>query len=174
MTLARIRHAALDLVPVALGAAATALLAQVSVHLWPVPVTLQTFAVLSCGLLLGARRGAAAQGAYLLAGAAGMPVFAEMKAGPQWLFGPTGGYLWAFALVAALAGWAAERWRGPRLGFAILGANALLLGIGTAWLSVVLGRPALTEGLWPFLPGALAQSAAAWAASGLRRGSWNE
>ena len=169
MALVRARHLALDLVPVALGVAATALLAQVSVPLWPVPATLQTFATLSCGLLLGARRGAAAQGAYLLAGAAGMPVFAELKGGPQWLFGPTGGYLWAFVLVAALAGWAPERWRGWRLGLAILGANALLLVIGTGWLSVVLGRPALAEGLWPFVPGAVAQSAAAWAVLGLRR-----
>ena len=169
MTLARTRDLSSDLLPVALGAGATALLSQVSVPLWPVPVTLQTFGVLSCGLLLGARRGAAAQTAFLLAGAAGLPVFAEGKAGPQWLFGPTGGYLWTFILVAALAGWAAERWRGWRLGAAILLANVLLLTLGSLWLSVVIGRSAWDVGFAPFLAGALAQSAAAWAVSGLRR-----
>ena len=164
MTAVRARLLTHELLPVLAGATATALLAQVSVHLWPVPITLQTAVVLACGLLLGARRGAAAQVTYLLAGAAGLPVFAELKAGAPWLLGPTGGYLLAFPLVAALAGWAGERWQGWRLGLATLAANLVLLLVGTLWLSVVLRHMAWSEGFVPFLPGALAQTAGALAA----------
>ena len=162
MTAVRARLVALDLAPVLAFAGLTVLAAQVSVPAWPVPFTLQTLAVLSSGLILGARRGAAAQATYLAMGAAGMPAFAELKAGPVWLFGATGGYLWSFVLVAALVGWAGERWRGWRLGLALLGANAALLLIGTLWLSAVLGKMAWAAGFLPFLPGAVVQSAAAW------------
>jgi biotin transport system substrate-specific component len=162
VTLARARSTALDLAPALAFASLTALAAQISVPLWPVPVTLQTVAVLSSGLILGARRGAAAQATYLLMGMMGLPVFAELKAGPFWLF-PTGGYLLAFVLVAAVAGWAGERWRGWRLALAILGANVVLLALGTLWLSVFLGKASWMTGFVPFLPGAVAQSAAAWA-----------
>jgi biotin transport system substrate-specific component len=152
---------AVDLVPVLAFAALTAIASQLSVHLWPVPITLQTTAVLASGLMLGARRGALSQAAYLAMGAAGMPVFAELKFGPFWMF-PTGGYLLAFVLVAALVGAAKERWKGWRLGAAILGSNLVLLAIGTAWLSLYLGKASWMTGFVPFLPGAVIQSLAAW------------
>ncbi|RYG15720.1 hypothetical protein EON82_25905 [bacterium] len=85
-----------------------------------------------------------------------------MKAGPFFLF-PTGGYLLAFVLVAAMVGAARERWQGWRLGTAILGANLALLGLGTAWLSLYLGKASWMTGFVPFLPGAVVQSLAAWA-----------
>lgn len=160
VTAARVRLATLDLVPVLAFAALTAVASQVSVHAWPVPFTLQTLSVLASGLILGARRGAASQATYLLMGLAGAPVFAELKAGPFWLF-PTGGYLLAFVLVAAIAGWAGERWQGWRLGLALSLANVALLGLGTLWLSLWLGKPSWAAGFWPFVPSAVVQSAAA-------------
>lgn len=163
MTAVRARSLFVDLAPVLAFGAVTALASQLSVHAWPVPFTLQTTAVLASGLLLGARRGALSQASYLAMGAAGMPVFAEMKSGPQWLFGPTGGYLWGFVLVAALVGAARERWQGWRLLAAILGANLVLLAVGTAWLSLYLGKASWMAGFVPFLPGAVVQSLAAWA-----------
>ncbi len=75
----------------------------------PVPVSMQVFAVLLSGLLLGSKRGAAAQVQYLLLGALGAPVFALWHGGFIWLTGPTGGYLLAFPAAAALAGIAAGR-----------------------------------------------------------------
>src|SRR5690606_40864442 len=60
-----------------------------------VPVSLQTLMVLLSGMLLGPALGAAAQTAYLAAGAAGLPVFTA-GLGVPYLFGPTGGYLLAF------------------------------------------------------------------------------
>src|SRR5437016_1278429 len=80
------------------AAAITAICAQLSFG-YPVPTTLQTFAALGSGALLGARRGAASQLLYLGAGAAGMPVFASGHAGIDWLtradpLHVSGGYLW--------------------------------------------------------------------------------
>src|SRR6266849_7158376 len=89
-----------------------ALCAQVTVPLpfTPVPLTLQNFGVLLVGLTLGSRCGFAALALYLVEGAVGMPVF--NPAGPggvAQLLGATGGYLLAYPLVAALAGWIMER-----------------------------------------------------------------
>ena len=76
----------------------------------PVPLTLANFGVLLVGLTLGSKRGFAAAALYLAWGAMGLPVFAS--AGPGsflQMLGPTGGYLWAYPVVAFLAGWIAER-----------------------------------------------------------------
>jgi biotin transport system substrate-specific component len=152
------------------GALLTALASQVSIPTQPVPITLQTLAVTVCGLTLGARRGAASQVAYLLAGAAGLPVFAEGKFGPQWLFGMTGGYLWAFVAAAAFLGWIADRgWARralPLIG-GLIGANALILFVGAAWLSLAIGTEAAwTGGVLPFVTGAVLKSLAAVALVG--------
>jgi biotin transport system substrate-specific component len=69
-----------------------------------VPFTLQTFAVVLAGLVLGARRGLAAVALYLLVGLAGVPVFADHAAGLAVLTGPTGGYLVGFLAAATVAG----------------------------------------------------------------------
>jgi biotin transporter BioY len=74
-----------------------------------VPVSLQTLVVLLSGMLLGPRLGAAAQTAYLMAGAAGLPVFAA-GLGVAYLFGPTGGYLLAFPAAALTWRIAARGW----------------------------------------------------------------
>ena len=96
---------------VALMTAFTAICAQFAAPLpfTPVPVTLQCFAVLLSGLLLGAKRGALAQAQYLLLGCLGAPVFAMAHGGAHTLIGITGGYLLAYPFAAFLAGWAFER-----------------------------------------------------------------
>jgi biotin transport system substrate-specific component len=101
-----------DLTAIALFAATTAVCAQASVAVpvvSPAPFTLQVFAVLASGAILGARRGFLSQVVYLLLGAAGVPVFARWHGGAQVLVGPTGGYLWAFPIAAFVAGWAWDR-----------------------------------------------------------------
>src|ERR1700751_5454789 len=85
-----------------------ALCARVTVPLpfTPVPLTLQNFGVLLVGLMLGSRRGFAALALYLAEGAAGLPVFSPTgPGGIAQLLGPTGGFLLAYPIVAALAGW---------------------------------------------------------------------
>ena len=67
-------------------------------------MTLQPLAVIVIGALLGPASGAAALVVYLLAGATGLPVFSAGRAGAAWLIGPTGGYLLAFPVAAAVVG----------------------------------------------------------------------
>lgn len=75
----------------------------------PVPITLQTFAVLLSGAVLGARRGFLAVLLYVVAGAAGLPIFSGGASGLAVLSGPTAGYLLGFPLAAGLCGLIVER-----------------------------------------------------------------
>ena len=75
----------------------------------PVPITLQTFAVLLSGAVLGSRRGFLAVLLYVVAGAAGLPIFSGGAAGLAVLTGPTACYLIGFPLAAALCGAIVER-----------------------------------------------------------------
>jgi biotin transport system substrate-specific component len=108
----------------------------------PVPLTLQNFAVLLVGLLLGSRRGAAALALYLAEGAMGFPVFSPTgPGGLAQLLGPTGGYLIAYPLAA----WTAGAIAGPRCAkfarnlLAALAADAVLFAGGIAWLFLLTG-----------------------------------
>ena len=141
------------------GSALIALSAQITVPMWPVPMTLQTLAVLLIGLTYGARLGSATVLAYLAEGAAGMPVFAKGGAGMAHLLGPTGGYLIGFAIAAALVGWLAGRgWsRGPiRTALAMALGNLALYLPGLLWLKGATGMSwakAWALGAAPFLAG---------------------
>lgn len=157
----------------------TALSAHVSVWLpgMPVPVSMQTLAVLLSGLLLGPRLGAAAQTAYIMAGAAGMPVFAG-GLGVAYLFGPTGGYLLAFPVAAAVAGAVAATARGGTvrstltLAAAALLATAVVFAGGWAQLAALTGDAAVAFrlGVLPFLAGDTAKIVVAVVLAGrLRR-----
>src|SRR6476619_2031771 len=66
-----------------------AIAAQIAIPFLIVPLTMQPLALLVVGILLGPRRAALSAVLYLLEGAAGLPVFAEMHAGPAVLIGPT-------------------------------------------------------------------------------------
>ena len=137
-----------------------ALASQVSFPLpWtPVPISVQPFAVLLTGALLGSRLGALALLAYLLEGAAGLPFFAKGGAGvAHLLFGPTSGYLLAYPVAAFLVGLLAERgwdrrWVTAAAAMA-LGSTVILLG-GWAWLARFAGPSAAwSAGVEPFLVG---------------------
>ena len=149
-----------------LGSAIVALSAQVNVPMVPVPMTLQTLAVLAIGGAYGARLGAATLALYALEGALGLPVFAEMKAGLAVIEGPTGGYIIGFVLAAGLVGWLAERgWDRDILKmFAAMMAGAVVLYIpGLAWLHQFTDGMAQTYewGLGPFIIGDLVKAALA-------------
>jgi biotin transport system substrate-specific component len=122
----------------------------------PVPLTLANFGVLLVGLTLGSRRGFAAAALYLGWGAMGLPVFAST--GPSsfvQMLGPTGGYLWAYPVVAFLAGWVAERGRASfaRNLTGALAAEIILFAAGIGWLAVLTHswQQAAFFGLYPFL-----------------------
>ena len=125
-----------------IGATAfVALCAHISIPLGftPVPITLQPFAVLLLGLLLAPRESFTAMIVYLLAGAAGMPVFSPHGLGDiAQLFGPTGGYLMAAPFAAAAAGLIYRSGK-RKLVYAIAGAavgDLMLLAFGAVWLGM--------------------------------------
>lgn len=153
-----------NLVLVVAASLVTAGAAQLELRLpWtPVPVTGQSFAVLLTGAVLGARRAFLAQCLYLLEGAAGLPVFAGGAAGIARLVGPTGGYLIAFPIAAAVTGLLAERgWdrRPVTMFLAMLSGSVVIFASGLAWLSnFVPSGTLLASGLLPFIPGDIIKS----------------
>lgn len=102
------RSAIYDVVVMAISAALITVCSWISVPLGPVPVTLQTMAILAVLMTVGGRRGTIAIAVYLLLGAVGVPVFAGFKGGPASFLGPTGGFLAGF-IVAALVFWLLEK-----------------------------------------------------------------
>lgn len=138
-------------------AAATALAARITVFLpfTPVPVTLQTLAVVLSGLVFGARGGALAQLLYLGLLVTGLPVDAR-GIGPAAFFGPTAGYLLAFVPAAWVTGWLAERLAGRswwgNFAAAIAGMTVIYLA-GASWLATMLGSwpQAWLNGVAPFI-----------------------
>lgn len=108
----------------------------------PIPFTLQPFAVILVGMLLGPTAGFAAMALYLVEGAAGLPVFTPAGLpGVARLLGPSGGYLFAYPLAAALAGGIPALLRSRRyVTYAAAGTAAMLLVYlcGAAWFSISL------------------------------------
>jgi biotin transport system substrate-specific component len=142
----------------------TALAAQIRIPVpgSPVPITLQTLAVLLVGFCLRPREAAAAIGLYLGAGLAGLPVFAAAAGGF------TGGYLVGFLMAAPVVSGLSHGHR-DQLGRLILAAGAgtaVIFLCGVTWLALVMGglKPALAAGLFPFVPGAVVKMAVAVAA----------
>jgi biotin transport system substrate-specific component len=150
--------------------------AKVQVPFWPVPMTLQSAALMLLGIAYGWRLAGATVLLYLAEGAMGLPVFAGTPAlglGLPYMLGPTGGYLLAFLPAAMLCGLAAERGRRvSELGIAILAATALIYLLGVAWLAGFVGfERALALGVAPFLLGDLLKAAVVFglALAGLSR-----
>ena len=156
-----------------------ALCAQVAIPLpfTPVPLTLQTLAVIVAGGLLGSARGTAAVLAYIGEGFAGLPVFSGGRAGVAHLFGPTGGYLVGFILAAFLVGLIVESGAGKSwlaTGAALVAGSLVIYVPGAIWLGAFTGmRKALSLGVAPFLIGdALKTIVACGIVSGVNMGSW--
>lgn len=157
------------------GSILLTLSAKIHVPFWPVPMTMQTFAVLVIGMAFGPRLGAATVALYLAEGAMGLPVFSgtpERGIGMAYMMGPTGGYLIGFVVSAYVVGLLAHRgWdRGLMTGLAaMLIGTSVIFVFGYAWLSSLIGfEAAFTAGVLPFLPGAalkIALAAALLAAS---------
>lgn len=135
----------------------------------PVPVTLQTLAVLLAGATIGWKRGALSQVAYLTYGVIGLPVFSGGALGAAFLFGPTGGYLLAFPAAAIIAGLLTAKHYGfVRNTAGFIAASAVILLIGTSQLSLFTGQnwnTAFLLGFVPFIAGDFIKSA--FSAAGL-------
>lgn len=129
--------------------------ARVQIPLQPVPVTLQTFVVVLLAMAMGWRYGLAATMSYLVMGAVGLPVFANVNTGIAYLFGPTGGYLLAFPLISVCVGWMTERGAGKHVWSSLLAASLgllLILSLGSFYLSFFVGTAsAFKAGFVPFV-----------------------
>lgn len=167
-----------NVLAVLIGTAIVALAAQIAIPFKPVPITMQTLAVVLVGWRLGAGRSFASLAVYGALGSIGAPIFAAGSSGA----GASAGFIVGFVLAAAFVGWMASRkplagWRA----LAVFGAGLAIPYVpGLIWLSMMTGMGAplsaavLGAGIIPFIPGdllkmAIASSAAgAWAALGRR------
>lgn len=136
--------------------------AHIQIPMVPVPMSLQTYAVVLIGGLAGRRLAGAVLLLYLVSGALGAPVFADGASGADHLVGMTAGYLFGFLFAAMLVGALAERgWTSSPfrsilamvIGHGvILGLGAIVLGLKADWVTAYEG------GFRPFLLGGLAKS----------------
>ena len=123
------------------GALLTAVCANIAVPLpfTPVPITMQVFAFLCCGMLLGSKLGAIAQMEYVVAGVLGAPVFAGFRSGPSVFLGSDGGYLIGFIAAAFVIGRFIELTSDRSLRSMIMAGTlgvGMLYIFGAAWLAV--------------------------------------
>ena len=177
----RLKQAAL----VVLGIAILAVAAKIKVPMYPVPITMGTFAVLALGAAYGPGLGLATIMGYMMLGALGLDVFAGSGAeasGLTYMMGGTGGYLVGYVAATVLLGALARKgWdrSAPRMAGAMLLGNVIIYVPGLAWLGMLYGwnEPILAWGLTPFLAGDLLKLAlaaailpAAWKLVGRARG----
>lgn len=143
------------------GIAILAIFAKIKVPMWPVPITMGTFAVLTIGAAYGPKLGLTTILGYMIVGALGFDVFAGSSAeafGLTYMMGGTGGYLLGYVLATLALGWAARRGLDRSvagMGGALLLGNALIYIPGLLWLGALYGwdKPILAWGLTPFLLG---------------------
>ena len=141
------------------GSILLALSAHVKVPFYPVPMTMQTMLVLLIGMAYGSRLGFATIMTYLAQGAIGLPVFAS-GAGIAYMAGPTGGYLFGFAIAAFVVGLLAESGWGKNfatMAAAMVIGNVVIYAFGVSHLSSIVGdfSKAIQFGLAPFIYGDL-------------------
>lgn len=146
---------------VTVGILLLAVAAKIKVPMWPVPITMGTFAVLAVGAAYGARLGLVTILGYMIVGALGFDVFAGSSAqayGLTYMMGGTGGYLVGYVLATVVLGALAQRGWDRSVGWmalAMLIGNAVIYLPGLAWLGQLYGwdKPILQWGLTPFLLG---------------------
>ncbi|MEG0371258.1 MAG: biotin transporter BioY [Clostridium sp.] len=146
-----------ELIICGLFASLTAICSQISIPLpfTPIPLTLQVFSVFLSAIILGPKLGSISQITYVLIGAIGMPVFANMTGGLQKIAGPTGGYILSFPITALVVGYFAMK---PKLSMKILGVVLGMLityAIGTTQLGLIADlnlTKSLMTGFIPFIP----------------------
>jgi biotin transport system substrate-specific component len=133
---------ATNIATVVLGTLFITICAKINVPVWPVPVTMQGFAIATIAAAFGLRIGVATVALYLLEGALGLPVFAT-GGGLAYLVGPTAGFLLGFLVMAAIIGFAADRGASGKpltMFAAMLLGNAVLLLLGFSWLLAMAGQ----------------------------------
>jgi len=130
-----------EVVLVLAGTALIAIAAKIKVPFYPVPMTLQTLAIMLIAASYGFRLGTLTVIAYLCEGLLGLPVFTNTPpsvAGPLYFIGPTGGFLAGFVVLAMVVGYVADRgWDRSvtKLFAAIIAGQVVLFVLGFVWLA---------------------------------------
>ena len=142
----------------AMFAALTAVCAQITIPIGPVPISLSLLPVLLCGALMTPRDALISMGVYLLMGLVGLPVFSNLSGGAGKLFGVTGGYiLWYLPCVLVEAGMLKRHERTYVFTCLAMACGVLACYLfGTVWFMVVRACDLLTAlslCVLPFLPG---------------------
>jgi biotin transport system substrate-specific component len=148
---------------VVIGSLLIAASSQIQVPFYPVPMTMQTFAVLLVGAVGGCRLGAETVSLYLAEAAIGLPFLAGGAGGLHHFAGPTAGYLYGYVVAAYVVGWLVERGAARNIvtlvGSLLLG-DAILFALGALWLGYLFNaNVAWTAGVLPFLLGDAAKIA---------------
>ena len=137
------------------GTVFLSILAQILIPLKPVPITLGSFAVTLMGLLYGRKLATATILSYVVAGTAGIPVFANFKTGV--LFSPSGGYVFGYIVAAIFLGYLADKGVTKSYAKTILAliiANVIIYALGVLQLSLfVPNKDVFKLGVYPFLIG---------------------
>ncbi len=142
--------------------------ANIRIPLWPVPITMQTFGVFLVAFFFGSKKGLVSMFAYVLAGIAGLGVFAGYKAGMATLLGPTGGYILGFLAAVFVVGYMIEKGYGrtkKSVFKCMVIGNLIIYAFGLMGLKIFLGSITLWKllmaGMIPFLIGDLIKIGAA-------------
>lgn len=155
-----------DLCSIAIMTSITAVMAQISIPMpIGVPLTMQTFAVTLAAIILGSKKGMTAMLVYLLLGAVGVPVFSNFSGGVYHLFGPMGGFLLSFPMMAWVIGWGIEhKWKKGIFVSMLIFGTVLNLFMGSMYYSFTMKISliaAIGICVIPFLPLAVIKAVAA-------------
>jgi len=157
------RSGTIKLAAVFLGTIALTLSSYITVPMYPVPMTMQSFAILMVAALYGWRLGTLTVLTWLGEAAIGLPVLAGGAGGIAVFAGPTAGYILSWPLITAVVGWLVGRgWNGhhPVLAcIAMMLASTICLAMGAIWLAGFIGvEKAIAAGVIPFILGDASKS----------------
>lgn len=146
-----------NMTTIAMMTAVICVLGPFSVPIGQVPISLLPLAVFLAVYIIGTVRGTIAYSIYLLLGLVGVPVFGGFSGGPSVVFGPTGGYLVSFILMALLSGFFIHRFYKNVVlqGIGMFLGILLAYGVGTIWFMILMKcnlMVALTQCVFPFIP----------------------
>lgn len=136
----RKNHQRLDarsITSVGLAVALLVIGSAIALPIGPVPISLQSLVVLTIGITMGKRLGVMAVTVYVIAGLIGLPVFAGLKGGPQYIFAPTFGFIMAFILAAYIVGAGYESSSNMRRYASLMAATILIYAIGASYFYLV-------------------------------------
>lgn len=148
-----------DLCLIGIFTAIISVMSQIIIPMpYGVPMTLQTFAIPLAGIILGTKNGTLSTLLYILLGAFGLPVFAGFRGGFGSIFGPTGGFILSFPIMALAAGIGADKNSVPKLAAGLAAGAAFNYLCGTLMFSLITSsdiKTAFVACVLPFIPTAV-------------------